>query len=197
MLPADVRAAGELIQAGKLLIAVTKAGSLGLGGVLEPRVRLQGGSYGGFGFLECLTMRFLGGFGLCRCFPIRFWVAGVGLGSPGGAVLMSGRQKGAGRTGHRISRPNTEPPDPMGLFSPPKPDGIFIGPSAQPPYSSPSSPHSPRDTFLQPQWVRKQGTCSFRAEGAGGGKPQDFTPKPTPQPPQTRLLQPERAPGSK
>lgn len=120
MLPADVRAAGELIQAGKLLIAVTKAGSLGLGGVLEPRVRLQGGSYGGFGFLECLTMRFLRGFGLCRCFPIRFWVAGVGLGSPGGAVLMSGRQKGAGRTGHHISRPNTEPPDPMGLFSPPQ-----------------------------------------------------------------------------
>lgn len=165
--------------------------------MLEPRVRLQGGSYGGFGVFEVFDDEVSGGFGVCRCFPIRFWVAGVGLGSPGGAVLTSGRQRGAGRTKHRISPPNTEPPDPMGLFPPPKQDGICIGPSAQPPYSSPSSPHSPRDTFLQPQWDRKQGICSPPDEGAGGGKPQDFTPKPTPQPPQPPLLQPERAPRRK
>lgn len=170
---------------------------MGLGGVLEPRVRLQGGSYGGFGVFGVFDEEVSGGFGVCRCFPIRFWVAGVGLGSPGGAVLTSGRQRGAGRTKHRISPPNTEPQALWSCFPPPKPDRICVGPSAQPPYSSPSSPHSPRDAFLQPQqpqWDRKQGTRSPPAEGAGGGKPQDFTPKPTLQPP---LLQPERAPRHK
>lgn len=60
-----------------------------------------------------------GDLGVFERLLMRFWVAGVGLGSPGAAVLLSSRQRGAGRTGHHISHPNPWPPMLCGAIFPP------------------------------------------------------------------------------